>query len=115
MNKKLVIAGIFISKSLVLLSQQPVYEILKKGTKYSSQEIKETFKHSDFCGLINPTEDYTIKFDDGTEVKIYSAQSSNSIDPECVRPENIMEVDVVWFIKEGNLLKAVNIKSNKKS
>jgi hypothetical protein len=89
----------------------PVF--IQKGTKYTESQIINAFSIADFCGYINPTVDYTLNFDDGTIVQLYSEKTrllkSIPTDKTCVRSEDVFEDTSVWSINSGVLIR--NIKS----
>lgn len=102
---------------VLVYSQEIQYEITKVGTEYSQSLIEETMQKTDFCGMINPSESYKIILNDGSEVKIKSANELNeSVSIECVRSTDIIEENVTWLIKgDAILIKSVNSKTIKKS
>ena len=99
--------------SLYSISQDSFYKIENSGSQYSSTQIADAFKNSNFCGMINPSVDYTITFDDGTVVTILSSNKIE-INNECVRQNDLTDTSI-WYIKEGILIKAAQSANNKKS
>ena len=93
------------------------YEVVKTGNKYSLDILNSAFSKAIFCGRINPSASYTIKFDDGAEVKILSAVESDiSEKSECVRLNDVDESGITWSISaNGILLKQNSVKPSKKS
>lgn len=100
-----------------LFGQEGQFEVVKTGTKYTSEFLNASFIKADFCGRINPNESYTIKFDDGAEVKVFSAaESAISEKSDCVRLNDKDESGITWSISvSGTLLKQNSIKPSKKS
>jgi|GEM_PF-1224126 len=90
-----------------LFSQDFSYEIIKTGNVYSNSLLTESFAKANFCGRINPNNSYVIKFDDGAEVKLFSANESKVIEKaECVRTIDVNEEANTWSISaNGTLLK----------
>ncbi len=98
-----------------LFCQDYGYDVLKTGNKYSLDILNSAFSKANFCGRINPTTSYTIKFDDGAEVKILSASESIiSEKSECVRAKDLDESAYMWSISaNGTLLKLHTVKPSK--
>lgn len=98
-------------------SQSQQFEIVKIGSEYSQGLILETMQKTDLCGMINPSQSYIIKLNDGAEVKIKSANETiGTYSSECVRATDVIEQEVNWFIKgDAILIKSVNTKTIKKS
>jgi hypothetical protein len=115
MKKSLLLLSFLMIGTINALAQKPVYQINKIGEKYSQSDIEAAFENSNFCGLINPDQDYTILFDDGTEVVIFSAPLAKGFDSTCVRENNSKENDIVWSIKSGVLMRPMSATYNKKS
>jgi len=115
MKPKLLLSLLLLPASL--FGQEYKFEVLKTGTKYTSNFLNASFTKAEFCGRINPTQSYTIKFDDGAEVKILSAVESDiSEKSECVRSNDVDESGITWSISaNGILLKQNSVKPSKKS
>jgi hypothetical protein len=90
-----------------LFGQEYQFEVVKTGTKYPAEFLNTSFVKANFCGRINPTQSYTIKFDDGAEVKVFSAtESTISEKSGCVRSTDVDESGITWSIStNGTLLK----------
>lgn len=115
MKKSLLLLSFLMIGTISALAQRPVYQINKIGEKYSQSDIEMAFENSNFCGLINPDQDYTILFDDGTEVVIFSALLAKGFESSCIRENNVNENDIVWSIKSGVLIRPMSATYNKKS
>jgi len=99
----------------ILFSQDYNFEVVKTGNKYSLEVLNSAFLNAKFCGRINPSVSYTIKFEDGAEVKILSARESIiSEKSECVREMDLDESSYTWSISgNGTLLKLHSVKPSK--
>lgn len=115
MKKSILILSFQLILTISALAQKPVYEIQKIGDKYTQTDVEKAFENSNFCGLINPDKDYTILFDDGTKVVIFSAQLAKGFESSCVRENNVLENDILWSIKSGVLIRPMSTLYNKKS
>jgi|LauGreDrversion4_2_1035121.scaffolds.fasta_scaffold05467_2 hypothetical protein len=91
------------------------YEVVKTGNKYSLDILNSAFSKAKFCGRINPSASYMIKFDDGAEVKILSASESMvSEKSECVREKDVDESIYTWSISaNGTIIKLQSVKPSK--
>ena len=98
-----------------LFGQEYQFEVVKTGTKYTSEFLNTSFVKAIFCGRINPSQSYTIKFDDGAEVKVFSAaESTISEKSDCVRSKDLDESEIIWSITaNGTLLKQHSTKPSK--
>jgi len=96
---------------------QGVFEIQTPGNNYPEKEINEVFNGVDYCGMINPSQSYVIKLDDGAEIKVLShmdiISKGETVSFDCVRAENYFD-SCSWSIKEGILMKIVESKTVKK-
>ena len=107
--------SLLLSTPSILFCQDYSYEVVKTGNNYSLEILKSVFSKANFCGRINPSTTYTIKFDDGAEVKIHSASESViSEKSECVRAKDLDESAYMWSISaNGTLLKLHTVKPSK--
>ena len=89
---------------------QKIFSVEEVGSKYTQNQILYALEDANWCGYVNPTESYLIKFDDGSTVRISSFQEIDtegvSFDSSCVREKNIQERDTtVWSISSNNVLR----------
>lgn len=115
MKQSVVILSLQLILTISALAQKPVYEIQKIGDKYTQTEVETAFENSNFCGLVNPNQDYTILFDDGAEVVIFSALLAKGFESSCIRENNANENTITWSIKSGVLMRPMSTTYNKKS
>ena len=89
---------------------QKIFSVEEVGSKYTQNQILYALEAANWCGYVNPTESYLIKFDDGSTVRISSFQEIEmegvSFDYSCVREKNIQERETtVWSISNNNVLR----------
>jgi hypothetical protein len=98
---------------------KPIFKIQSLGSKYSEAQMKSALLGAEWCGLINPTENYTLTFDDGSIVEMLSEQNliSNSIqvDPSCVREANFKETATYGISPNGYVLRMMSKNASVKS
>ena len=89
---------------------QKIFSVEEVGSKYTQNQILYALEAANWCGYVNPSESYLIKFDDGATVRISSFQEIDmegvSFDSSCVREKNIQERETtVWSISNNNVLR----------
>ena len=89
---------------------QKIFSVEEVGSKYTQNQILDALEAANLCGYVNPSENYLIKFDDGSTVRISSFQEIEmegvSFDSSCVREKNIQERETtVWSISSNNVLR----------
>jgi len=98
---------------------KPIFKIQSLGTKYSESQMKTALLGAEWCGLINPTENYTLIFDDGSVVEMLSGANliSNSIqiDPSCVREADFKETATYGISPNGYILRMLSKSASVKS
>lgn len=98
---------------------KPVFNIKSLGTKYSEVQMKSALLGAEWCGLINPTENYILTFDDGSVVEMLSQKNlvSNSVqlDPSCVREADFKESAVYGISPNGYILRMMSKSASVKS
>lgn len=98
---------------------KPIFNIKSLGSKYSEDQMKSALLGAEWCGLINPMENYTLTFDDGSVVEMLSQKNlvSNSIqlDPTCVREADFKEAAVYGISPNGYILRMMSKSASVKS
>jgi hypothetical protein len=123
MNKSLfTIAMLFVGITYSLAQStvdKPIFKIHSLGKKYSEAQMKSALLGAEWCGLINPTENYTLTFDDGSIVEMLSEQNlilnSIQIDPSCFREADFNETAIYGISPNGYILRMMSTNPSIKS
>ena len=68
---------------------QVKYQDISLGSKYSNQELEDAIENANWCGYFHETENYEIRFDDGSIVtlknksQIQASGDETYMDPKC--------------------------------
>ena len=103
MRKKILFLLLFFS--LVGFSQESKkIEIIKLGKKYSKQEISAAFQTASLCAYTFFNKDNLVTLDDGSQVKILSANNNGVNQKDCYVADTAKIKNLVWSIKSNHLL-----------
>ena len=85
---KIIIICLFVIASYHVKSQKH-YSSIQEGSKYSLEQIASAINHANWCGYFHETENYEIRFDDGSFVtlknksQIQASGDETYMDPKC--------------------------------
>lgn len=91
--------------SIVGFSQEyKKIEIIKVGQKYSKQEISNAFERANLCAYTFFNKENLVTLDDGSQVKILSANSNGVHESDCYVSETKNFKSLVWSIQSNSLV-----------
>ena len=94
--------------------------VVKVGKTYDAEQLKIAIEKADWCGFIHKTKNYSLMFDDGSIVELYSQKShfANGItlSDACIQSETTTDNSVYSILSSGTIARKVqkdkNIKTN---
>lgn len=96
-----------------------VFKIITLGNQYNESVLKEAMLNADWCGMINPDNEYTLTFDDGSVVEMLSEKNLKKnmiqIDPSCVREVDFKETATYGISPNGYILRMMSKSASVKS
>lgn len=113
-----VIAGNCVSQSN--RNNQFICFIVKTGKTYDSEQIKTAVEKADWCGFIHKSKNYTLLFDDGSVVELFSQKNhfakGITLSEACTQTETTSDNSTYSILPSGTIARKVqkdkNIKTN---
>lgn len=115
---KIIILIFFALFSLPILGQSSFFTVIKTGTNYSENELKESIKKADWCGYFNETSRFILSFDDGAIVELFSKKELVGVEifkDSCFQNENTKDNGVYKIHESGILIRMLSARNTSKN
>lgn len=118
MNKRLFFSFLFVFSIIYSVKSQKNFCTIKVvGNKYSESEILKAVSKADWCGYFHESSRYTLTFEDGSTIELFSKQelSELGIDESCFQNENTIDNGVYKIHESGILIRMISARNTSKN